>query len=71
MGSSCYARGNSENLQLINSFIEEHGLETAVELAGSRCEQLCGEGPNIIIDNKIYNSVTKSVLLDILNGQVN
>ena len=70
MGSSCYARGNSENLQLINSFIKEHGLETSIELSGSRCEQLCGDGPNIIIDNKVYSSVTKSVLLDILNKQI-
>ncbi len=47
MGSSCFARGNRENLESIERFLEEHGLLMEVELAGSRCENLCAEGPVI------------------------
>ena len=36
MGSSCFARGNQQNLAFIESFIQEHGLEAEINLAGSR-----------------------------------
>lgn len=37
MGSSCFARGNAKNLQLIQNFLEQNEIEAEVELTGLRC----------------------------------
>ena len=49
MGSSCFARGNSKNLQIIQNFLENNNISAEVELTGLRCCDCCFKGPNIII----------------------
>jgi NADH:ubiquinone oxidoreductase subunit E len=66
MGSSCFARGNQENLAFIEAFIQEHNLEADVDLAGKRCENKCAQGPNVIINGTEYNGVTVEKLEEIL-----
>lgn len=66
MGSSCFARGNQQNLAFIESFIQEHGLDADINLAGSRCENKCAKGPNVIINNNEYNNVDEKKLEEIL-----
>jgi NADH:ubiquinone oxidoreductase subunit E len=51
MGSSCFARGNDENLEIIEQYIKENNLDTTVEITGSRCDNICTHGPNINILN--------------------
>lgn len=68
MGSSCFARGNQANLELIQSFIREHDLGTEVQLVGSRCEGKCASGPNLSIDGQDYHNVDRQVLADLLAG---
>ena len=66
MGSSCFARGNNKNLQVIQRFLDEHGLEAEVELTGLRCCDKCAKGPNINIDGVEYNNIdqfSKSIFL--------
>lgn len=41
MGSSCYARGNAANLEFIENYIKDNGLEAVIDLAGARCEGKC------------------------------
>ena len=41
MGSSCFARGNQENLAYIEEYIKEHGIDANIELEGMRCENKC------------------------------
>jgi NADH:ubiquinone oxidoreductase subunit E len=67
MGSSCFARGNEEHLQLIETYLEKHQLTAEVELYGSRCEGQCSHGPNLEIDGIIYNGVTPDKLTLLLN----
>ncbi len=67
MGSSCFSRGNQENLQVVRDFLSENGLEEEVLLKGSRCEGECLRGPNITIDGKLFNGVGPDNLLEILN----
>ena len=69
MGSSCFCRGNEENLALIEEFIAENNLDTEIRLTGTRCEQLCDKGPIIYIDNILYEKVDRGVLLDVLNKE--
>ncbi len=70
MGSSCFCRGNEENLKIIEEYIKERNLEHQVELLGTRCEQKCDRGPVIYIDDKVYEKVDPAVLLDILNKEL-
>lgn len=68
MGSSCFARGNRKNLELVERFLLEHGLDIPVRLAGSRCENACQEGPNISINGVMYHQVDAGALIDLLNA---
>lgn len=66
MGSSCFARGNGDNLGVIEDYLEENGMEARVELAGSRCEGLCADGPMLSINDRRFHKVDREMLLDIL-----
>ena len=57
MGSSCFARGNSKNLQIIQNYIEQKGLDAQIELTGLRCCNRCSMGPNITIDDEEFNNL--------------
>lgn len=67
MGSACFARGNAENLAFIEQFIKEKDLDAQIELCGSRCENKCAIGPNIVINNNSYQEVDIEKLTTILN----
>ncbi len=66
MGSSCFARGNQQNLAFIEAFIKTHDLEAEIDLAGARCENKCASGPNVTINGVEYNSVNEEKLEEIL-----
>ncbi len=66
MGSSCFARGNSQALMLLESYIHEHGLDDQVELEGHLCLNACSEGPNLSIDGTKYQHVESDVVVDLL-----
>lgn len=66
MGSSCFSRGNQENLQEIKTFLKDNDLEDQVLLKGSRCERECLKGPNITVDGRLFNGVKRENILSIL-----
>lgn len=72
MGSSCFSRGNNENLETIKQFLKEHNISAEVVLTGNLCEGRCTTGPNLYFNNKLYQNVGhKSLNLlfkDILKG---
>ncbi len=68
MGSSCFARGNMNNLDYIESFISENNLEAKVELVGAHCQDKCESGPHIFIDDKEYDEVDEEMLKDVLEN---
>lgn len=67
MGSSCFARGNAENLAFIEDFVKRNSLNANIDLCGSRCEGNCATGPNIIINSTAHSDVTPEKLAKILN----
>ncbi len=67
MGSSCFARGNAKNLQLIQKYLIEKNLDAEVELTGLRCCDKCAKGPNLTINEEEYNNIDQGTLLDILD----
>lgn len=68
MGSSCFARGNAQNLEFLESYINENNLDANIELAGSRCDGKCVSGPNVIINGVEYTEVDEDKIKEILNG---
>ena len=68
LGSACFARGNEDHLEYIEDYIERYNLDAKVEIAGSRCEGKCADGPNIIINGKVYNNMTAVKLKEILDS---
>lgn len=67
MGSSCFARGNNKNLQVIAQYLKDNDLEAEVSLSGLRCCDLCSKGPNLTIEGVEYNNVDTGTLIDILD----
>lgn len=70
MGSSCFRRGNRMNLEFIEQYIDEHGCAAEVELVGSRCEELCRQGPNLQINGRMYHGVDLEMLSGLLDQYV-
>jgi len=68
MGSSCFARGNSENIEIIEKYIKDNNLDAEIELIGSRCDGYCADGPIIYINNKQYKKITPELIKPILEG---
>ncbi len=69
MGSSCFARGNQENLAFIEEYIQKNGLNAEIDLEGMRCENNCAKGPNIYINGVEYNEVDIDKLKGILDRE--
>ncbi len=67
LGSSCYSRGNAENLQAIKKFLEERNLDNQIDFRGHLCNETCNKGPVIKIDDTEYTGVTQSNLPAILS----
>lgn len=65
MGSSCFARGNAQNLEFIENYIKENNLDAQIELSGARCEGKCATGPNITINGTEYNEVDEDKINEI------
>ncbi len=66
LGSSCFARGNAENLAIINKHVESHGLNATVRLTGRLCQDQCKEGPNLAIGGVLHHGVTTAGLRELL-----
>jgi NADH:ubiquinone oxidoreductase subunit E len=66
MGSSCFSRGNAENAEFIQRYVDKHNLQDAVETSGCLCRNGCKNGPNIEIDGKVIPHVTPEALPELL-----
>ena len=67
LGSSCFARGNKETVQIIREFLKENELTAQVNFKGNHCFANCQDGPVIKINNKVYHKITTNNVLSILN----
>jgi NADH:ubiquinone oxidoreductase subunit E len=66
LGSSCFARGNSENLATINKHVQSQGLNASVRMTGRLCQDQCKQGPNLAIGGEIHHGVTRERLRELL-----
>jgi NADH:ubiquinone oxidoreductase subunit E len=70
MGSSCFARGNSRNIEVLQDYLGSHTLPPTVELTGHLCQGHCNSGPNVTINGKMYHEVDPIVIIGLLNHHV-
>jgi NADH:ubiquinone oxidoreductase subunit E len=68
LGSSCFSRGNSENLRLIQEYMTSRGLTAQVSIAGHLCEDQCSAGPNLIVNGVMHHSVDAAKIRLLLDG---
>jgi len=66
MGSSCFSRGNAENLRIIQEFLRTRGLAARVATTGHLCENQCSLGPNLILDGVAHHAVDAAKLRALL-----
>jgi NADH:ubiquinone oxidoreductase subunit E len=70
MGSSCFSRGNSRNIEVIQNYLGTHSLPSSVELSGHLCQGHCKSGPNVTINGKMYHEVDPIVIIGLMNHYV-
>ena len=63
LGSSCFTRGNGDNLPVIQDYLRQRGLDGRVALRGSRCVGRCLHGPNLKVDDVFLQDVRPATLL--------
>lgn len=70
MGSSCFARGNSQTLLELENYLEDNNLKDAVELVGHLCLSSCSKGPNIKIGPVTYSGLDSLCVLDLVRKEL-
>ncbi len=54
MGSSCFARGNKRNAEMIMDMVQNSPFKDHVQVAGTLCQNRCKQGPNLEIDGECH-----------------
>jgi NADH:ubiquinone oxidoreductase subunit E len=54
LGSSCFSRGNKDVVQFIREYLRKNHLDDKVIFKGARCLDHCSNGPNLVINGKIF-----------------
>jgi NADH:ubiquinone oxidoreductase subunit E len=69
LGSSCFSRGNRDVVAFIREYLKKNHLEDRIIFKGARCMNLCNNGPNLIINDRIIEGVTLSKIEAILEKE--
>ena len=71
VGSSCYLKGSSELVDMLNQKIEENGLQDKIALSGSFCMGKCNRvGVTIAVDDEVFVAITKENFNEFWNDKV-
>ncbi len=70
MGSSCFSRGNRDVVNYIRDYLKKNHLEDKIVFKGARCMNLCSNGPNLRINDRIIEGVTLAKIDDILEKEI-
>ena len=67
MGSSCFARGNKNYVEVIKKYLQEHNLTNEITFKGQLCSDNCSKGPVIQIGGTEYFEIDELKLKRILH----
>ncbi|MBI9068777.1 MAG: NAD(P)H-dependent oxidoreductase subunit E [Salinivirgaceae bacterium] len=65
-GSSCFSRGNKQNLAVIQNYLKNNNLMADVSFKGQLCSNKCDVSPIIIINGEIFTEMDEPKTLKIL-----
>ena len=66
LGSSCFARGNAENLRELKAYLENCDNAVNFRVRGRLCEKKCTTGPTITINGVDYGEVQSGAAIALL-----
>jgi NADH:ubiquinone oxidoreductase subunit E len=66
LGSSCFARGNSAILAVLQQVVQGQGPSSSVRLSGCLCQDQCKQGPNLKIGDEFHHNITAARLRELL-----
>jgi NADH:ubiquinone oxidoreductase subunit E len=66
LGSSCFARGNPENLAIVEEFVQKHRLNATIRISGKLCQDECKLGPNVTVAGETHHEVTAAKMRQVL-----
>jgi NADH:ubiquinone oxidoreductase subunit E len=67
LGSSCFARGNAENLAILKEYAASHRDKLSLHLTGCLCQDRCGQSPNLKVNGKFMHGVNAEALRALLD----
>jgi NADH:ubiquinone oxidoreductase subunit E len=70
LGSSCFSRGNKDVVQFIREYLRKNHLDDKVIFKGARCLDHCSNGPNLVINGKIFEGVGLGQVEKILENEL-
>ena len=71
VGSSCHLKGSGEIVELLESAINEHGIEDDVVLTGSFCIGKCNRvGVTVQVNDDIHVGITTENFREFFNKNI-
>lgn len=69
VGSSCFAKGNKNNLDFVQEYLKVNNLKAVITTKGQLCTKQCDKGP-VVIGGETYTHVSKAVLMNLLEEKL-
>jgi NADH:ubiquinone oxidoreductase subunit E len=69
MGSSCFARGNNRNIEVLKDLAASRPRGVGCELTGCLCQGQCTLGPNLMIEGQTYHEIDPVGVMALVNRQ--
>jgi NADH:ubiquinone oxidoreductase subunit E len=66
LGSSCFARGNAENLRDLKGYLEHYNVAANFRTRGRLCVKKCTSGPTIAINGVEYGHMRPGTAVALL-----
>lgn len=70
MGSSCFARGNNRNAEMIMDLVQQSPAKTSIQVTGTLCQNRCKQGPNVEINGECHCGVDLESVPQLLEAVV-
>ena len=70
LGSSCFARGNAENLRDLKAYLERNNIGVNFRACGTLCVRNCPSGPTIAINGNKYGYVKPGTAIALLEREL-
>jgi NADH:ubiquinone oxidoreductase subunit E len=69
MGSSCFARGNNRNIEVLKELAINSPPGVRCCLSGRLCEGQCTLGPNLVIEGKMHHGIDPVGVMSLVGPQ--